>query len=107
MLGEVPIRDFMAYDLGRYYWSAAIMSLMSDGGIVANRVAAAIFQTTGLFFGLFLLAHIERPIRLAPLILAAGCVELTANNVALSAGAETYFSKRRGWNGRIQNFTLA
>ena len=72
MLGEVPIRDFMAYDLGRYYWSAAIMSLMSDNGIIANRVAAAIFQTIGLFFGLFLLAHNGRPIRLAPLILAAG-----------------------------------
>lgn len=72
MLGEVPIRDFMAYDPGRYYWSAAIMSLMSDNGIIANRVAAAIFQTIGLFFGLFLLVRNERPIRLAPLILAAG-----------------------------------
>ena len=70
-LGEVPMRDFMAYDIGRYYWSAALMSLSNDRGIVMLRVASTIFQVIALYIGLAALARSSpRPNRLF-LLLAA------------------------------------
>jgi hypothetical protein len=57
MLGEIPIRDFMAYDPARYYWSAAFMSLWSDNGIVALRASVAIFQAFALVIGLQLVTN--------------------------------------------------
>lgn len=57
MAGEVPMRDFMAYDIGRYYWSAAVMCILGDNGIVALRVATTIFQGIALSIGLVVLAR--------------------------------------------------
>jgi len=71
MLGEVPIRDFMAYDPGRYYWSAALMTLWGDNGIMALRGAVAVFQTIGLFGGLLLIAGAAKKQNFFYLLLSA------------------------------------
>jgi hypothetical protein len=55
--GETPVLDFMSYDLGRYYWSAALMGLLRSDGIIALRIAGAVFQFLGLFVGLLLLSR--------------------------------------------------
>lgn len=49
--GKVPLRDFQAYDPGRYYWSAAGAFLFGDG-LVALRFSETVFQILGLWAGL-------------------------------------------------------
>ncbi len=71
MQGEIPIRDFNAYDPGRYYWSAAFMSLWGDNGIVALRGSLAIFQIIGLFVSLLLVSRTIKKQNLFFLLLAA------------------------------------
>ena len=55
-LGEVPLKDFMSYDPGRYYLSAAYMVLVGDRGIVPLRVVLALVQAAGLVTALSVLA---------------------------------------------------
>lgn len=42
LAGDLPLRDFQAYDPGRYFWSAAWMGLLADNGIVALRWSNAV-----------------------------------------------------------------
>ncbi|PLX38965.1 MAG: hypothetical protein C0605_07080, partial [Hyphomicrobiales bacterium] len=68
MLGNVPIRDFMAYDPGRYYWSAGIMKLLGSNGIIALRASVAAFQLIGLIIGLQLITRSLSPAKLQNLL---------------------------------------
>jgi len=49
--GDVPLRDFQAYDPGRYYWVAALSPVVGDG-IHGLRTAVAAFWVVGLTLGL-------------------------------------------------------
>jgi hypothetical protein len=50
--GEIPLRDFHGYDPGRYYWVAAWFLIWGQQGIMALRLAVALFQVIGLTLGL-------------------------------------------------------
>lgn len=47
LLGEVPLRDFLSYDPGRYYWAASLLWIFHDHGIIGVRAATAAFMTIG------------------------------------------------------------
>jgi len=55
--GEVPIRDFMSYDPGRYYWAAGLLRLFHADGIVAVRVVTMAFVALGVAVGAALVWH--------------------------------------------------
>lgn len=57
LMGEIPFRDFMSYDIGRYYWSATLMSILNDNGILALRMSAMLFQTIALCIGLYVVVR--------------------------------------------------
>ena len=45
LAGELPLRDFQSYDVGRYFWSASWMWLFDDDGIVAMRAGNAVLAS--------------------------------------------------------------
>jgi hypothetical protein len=47
-LGHVPIRDVFSYDPGRYYWSAAVFTLLRRSGFFEQLVANYLFGAIGL-----------------------------------------------------------
>lgn len=54
--GEIPLRDFMSYDPGRYLWSAFLLKVFNaDDSILNTRIAVYAFQSIGLFIYLKLI----------------------------------------------------
>ncbi|MCE4543842.1 MULTISPECIES: hypothetical protein [unclassified Caballeronia] len=72
MAGEVPIRDFQAYDPGRYYFSASLMTLTGSQGIMAVRTTVVVLQALALAAALGFLAAIDRKRADLPSILMFG-----------------------------------
>jgi hypothetical protein len=67
--GDVPLRDFQAYDPGRYYWCALLAGPLgpSGAGVVAVRWAVALFGAVGLVLALLVAARFVRsPLHLVP-----------------------------------------
>src|SRR5690606_33491228 len=56
---ELPLRDFRAYDPGRYFWCAGWMSLFGDG-LVAVRGAGWAFAALGTTAGLLVASRTTR-----------------------------------------------
>lgn len=59
-LGEIPLRDFQAYDPGRYVWGAFWLRLWGHDGLMALRVSNALFQILGLTCGLLTVRRLTR-----------------------------------------------
>src|SRR5258705_11474137 len=79
MAGEVPMRDFQAYDFGRYYWSAAIMSLAGSKGILAMRMSNVIMQGLCLALATYLVVRASPRRNLVFSLLATGTFFLWMN----------------------------
>lgn len=59
--GELPLRDFRAYDPGRYFWCAGWIATFGDG-LVAVRGAGWAFAALGVTAGLLVVARSTRGI---------------------------------------------
>lgn len=79
LVGDVPLRDFMAYEPGRYYWSAPWMVLRGNQGIVGVRMAIAAFEFLGLWVALHVMSRAlpENRVR-DQLLLVIGALTLLA-----------------------------
>lgn len=49
--GEFPIRDFLAYDVGRYLYSSVFFLILQDTGLISLRIAS--FSLIGVFVVVF------------------------------------------------------
>ncbi|MFT7460891.1 MAG: hypothetical protein ACI909_003581 [Planctomycetota bacterium] len=56
-LGEFPLLDFSSYDPGRYYWIAAVMSVLQSSDFTAFQIANAFYMAVGVFFGLLVITN--------------------------------------------------
>jgi hypothetical protein len=72
MAGEVPVRDFMSYDIGRYYLAAAVMVMLHDDGILALRLCLGLVQTFGVVLATYLVVKNDTRQRLVYSFLVAG-----------------------------------
>lgn len=52
VFGEVPVRDYMAYDIGRYYWSGTFLWLRGDLGIISLRYSVLVLQAIAIFISI-------------------------------------------------------
>lgn len=57
--GQVPMRDFHAYDPGRYLWTLAWIWVLGDG-LVSMRLACVFFQCFGVLAGLLAARRLSR-----------------------------------------------
>ena len=57
--GQVPMRDFHAYDPGRYIWTLAWSRALGDG-LVSMRLACVFFQCFGVLAGLLAARRLSR-----------------------------------------------
>ncbi|MFN2541660.1 MAG: hypothetical protein ABR514_05760, partial [Chthoniobacterales bacterium] len=57
--GEVPMRDFEAYDPGRYLWVVGWSFLLGQG-LVSLRLACVLFQCLGVFCGLLVARRLSK-----------------------------------------------
>lgn len=57
--GQVPIRDFQAYDPGRYYWAAGFSYFFGED-LVALRAGCVLFQCLGILAGLLAARRLSR-----------------------------------------------
>ena len=63
-VGEIPIRDYRAYDPARYYWGAA-GSWLFGKGLLGLRASVMIFQIIGLILGLLVILDVFNNVLLA------------------------------------------
>ncbi|MBL8861865.1 MAG: hypothetical protein JNK02_07615 [Planctomycetes bacterium] len=66
--GELPLRDFRAYDPGRYWWCSAAIALCGEGPVTI-RAANWAFAALGLAAGLLVASRASRSV---PWLVAAG-----------------------------------